>query len=122
MPTCCCACTSIREADFAAWLANEQKPAVDDPAVREGRQAFLSQSCVNCHTIRGTLAHGKVGPDLTHLAARHTFAAGMIELNAENLRKWITDPQQIKAGCLMPAFGLSSENVNLITEYLMSLK
>jgi len=110
------------EADFATWLANEQKPAVDDPAVRDGRQAFMSQSCINCHSIRGTPAHGKVGPDLTHLATRHTFAAGMIELNVENLQKWITDPQQIKEGCLMPAFGLSSRNVNLITEYLMSLK
>jgi cytochrome c oxidase subunit II len=110
------------EEDFAAWLANEQKPAVDEETKREGRQAFLSQSCVNCHTIRGTLAHGKVGPDLTHLAARHTIGSGMIELNAENLQKWITDPQQIKSGCLMPAFGLSGRNVNLITEYLMSLK
>jgi cytochrome c oxidase subunit II len=107
---------------FAAWLANEQKPAVDDPAVQDGRQAFLSQSCVNCHTIRGTAAHGKVGPDLTHLAARQTIGGGMIELNVENLQKWITDPQQIKTGCLMPAFGLSGRKVQLITEYLMSLK
>src|SRR5262249_26438531 len=50
---------------FAAWLANEQRPAVDDSAMREGQQAFLSQSCVNCHTVRGTTAKGKVGPDLT---------------------------------------------------------
>jgi cytochrome c oxidase subunit 2 len=108
--------------DFAAWIANEQKPAVDDAAQRDGIQAFMSQSCVNCHTIRGTTAHGKFGPDLTHLAARQTIAGGMIPLNRDNLRKWIRDPQQIKTECLMPAFGLSDRNVNLITDYLMTLK
>jgi cytochrome c oxidase subunit II len=108
--------------DFATWLANEQKPAVNDAAQREGQQVFMAQSCVNCHTIRGTAAHGKFGPDLTHLAARQTIAGGMIELNRDNLRKWIRDPQQVKVECLMPAFGLSDRNVNLITDYLMTLK
>ncbi|HEY2883466.1 MAG TPA: cytochrome c oxidase subunit II [Pirellulales bacterium] len=108
---------------FAAWLANEQKPAVDDSAIQEGKRAFLSQTCVNCHTIRGTQAKGRFGPDLTHLAARKTIGSGMIELNHENLRQWIGDPSQIKPGCLMPAFGnLGSEKVLAITDYLMSLK
>jgi len=108
--------------EFAAWLENEMKPAVNDAGQAEGQRAFMTQSCVNCHTIRGTQAHGKFGPDLTHLAARKTFAAGMIELNRDNLRKWIGDPQKIKVECLMPAFGLSERNVNLITDYLMTLK
>ncbi|HTQ38996.1 MAG TPA: cytochrome c oxidase subunit II [Pirellulales bacterium] len=108
--------------NFAAWLANEQKPAVSDPAVRAGQQVFLAQSCVNCHTIRGTTAKGKFGPDLTHLASRATFAGGMLGLNQENLEKWIIDPQKMKPECLMPAFGLSVRNVGLITDYLMTLK
>jgi cytochrome c oxidase subunit 2 len=108
--------------NFTAWLENEAKPAVNDAGQAEGQRAFMSQSCVNCHTIRGTPAHGKFGPDLTHLAARKTFAGGMIELNRDNLRKWIRDPQEIKVECLMPAFGLSDRNVNLITDYLMTLK
>ena len=53
---------------FAAWLVNEEKPAVDDPRVSEGKQKFLAQSCVRCHTVRGTTANGKFGPDLTHFA------------------------------------------------------
>ncbi len=109
--------------DFAAWLANEQKSAVDEPSARDGQKAFLAQSCVNCHTIRGTTAYGKVGPDLTHLAARKTLAAGMIEFNHDNLRRWIADPQKIKPGALMPAFGdLGGQNLDLITDYLMTLK
>jgi len=108
--------------EFEAWLANEEKPAFEDASVQEGKAAFLAQSCVNCHTIRGTTAHGQVGPDLTHLKSRKTIAAGMFELNRDNLRAWIHDPQQLKLGCLMPAFGLSDQNVDLITDYLMSLK
>lgn len=110
--------------EFATWLVNERKPAVEDPSpsVREGKQAFLAQSCVNCHTVRGTSAHGKVGPDLTHLASRQTIAGGMFELTSENLQKWIADPQQIKPKCSMPAFGLNNQQVQSITDYLMSLK
>jgi cytochrome c oxidase subunit 2 len=110
------------EADFQAWLANEQKPAAEEASVREGKAAFLAESCINCHTVRGTPARGKFGPDLTHLAARETFAGGMIKLTREDLLKWIQDPQDVKVGCLMPAFGLEKQKVELITDYLMSLK
>ena len=52
--------------DFEKWLANQQKPAVEDAAVRDGKAAFLAQSCVNCHRVRGTAARGNYAPDLTH--------------------------------------------------------
>jgi cytochrome c oxidase subunit 2 len=108
--------------DFERWLANEAKPAVDDPRVAEGRKAFLGQSCVNCHRVRGTPAQGTYAPDLTHLMARQTLAAGMIPNTPENLRRWVADPQPIKPGCLMPAFGLSDQARDRIVDYLLSLK
>ncbi len=108
--------------EFAAWLANEAKPAVNDAAASDGRQSFLAHSCVNCHTIRGTAAQGKFGPDLTHLATRKTIAGGMIEMNRLNLRRWIANPQQAKTGCLMPAFGLNDQTIDQITDYLMTLR
>ena len=46
----------------------------------------------------------------------------MYELTGENLEKWIADPQTMKTECLMPAFGLSSQEVQSIADYLMSLK
>lgn len=110
------------EADFQKWLAAEQLPAVEDAAVREGKTAFLAESCINCHTVRGTPAAGKFGPDLTHFASRETFAGCMIDLTRDDLHKWLKDPQNVKAGCLMPAFGLDERKVDLITDYLMSLK
>jgi cytochrome c oxidase subunit II len=108
--------------DFERWLASEQRPAVDDAAVAEGKQAFLSLSCVNCHRIRGTIADGTFGPDLTHLMSRQTLASGAITNTPENLRAWVTDPQTIKPGCLMPAFGLTQNQLDLVVRYLSTLK
>jgi cytochrome c oxidase subunit 2 len=108
--------------DFQAWLDNEKKDAVDDPSVRAGRDLFLSQSCVNCHRIRGTLARGTYAPDLTHLMSRQTLAAGTMPNTEDNLRRWVADPQKLKPGCLMPAFGLSGQQVDQIVRYLRTLK
>jgi cytochrome c oxidase subunit II len=109
-------------AAFERWLLAQKQPAVNEPAVDSGRAAFLGQSCVNCHRIRGTAAVGSYAPDLTHLMSRTTLAAGMIENNAANLRRWIADPQNIKQGCLMPAFGLSDRDRDSIVDYLLTLR
>jgi cytochrome c oxidase subunit 2 len=109
-------------AAFNDWLANQKLPARDDPAGLSGRNAFLSQSCVNCHRVRGTSAMGTYAPDLTHLMSRQTLASGMIPNTREELKAWLLDPQKIKPGCLMPAFGLDSQQLEMILNYLMTLK
>lgn len=108
--------------DFENWLAEQQKPAADDPAGRTGKAAFLAQSCVNCHAVRGTPAVGTYAPDLTHLMSRKTIASGLVPNTPENLKAWIADPQQIKNGCLMPAFGLPSRELDDVVKYLATLK
>jgi cytochrome c oxidase subunit 2 len=108
--------------EFEHWLKHEKEPAEEDPAMQAGKAAFLAQSCVNCHRVRGTSAQGTFGPDLTHLAGRKTLAAGMIPNTPENLRAWVADPQEIKPGCLMPAFGLSESDRNQIVSYLSTLR
>jgi cytochrome c oxidase subunit 2 len=108
--------------DFERWLESEQKPAVEEPAVRAGRSTFLAQSCVNCHAVRGTPAQGRYAPDLTHLMSRKTLASGMVENTPENLRRWVTDPQQVKPGCLMPAFGLGDREWDDLVRYLLTLR
>jgi len=108
--------------EFAAWLENEEKPAVQDPAVAEGRQVFESQACISCHTIRGTAAHGTYGPDLTHLMSRDTIGSGIIPNTPENLKRWIKDPQSLKPGCMMPAMQLSDQKIGQIVAYLSTLK
>jgi len=108
--------------DFEAWLENERKPAVEDPELGSARSMFLSQSCSNCHRVRGTPAQGAYAPDLTHLMRRETLAAGIVENKAENLRRWVADPQSVKQGCLMPAFGLSDREREDIVRYLLTLR
>ena len=46
----------------------------------------------------------------------------LIENNADNLRRWVLNPQQIKAGCLMPAFGLSDKERDDVVRYLQTLR
>jgi cytochrome c oxidase subunit 2 len=108
--------------DFADWLAHQQKKAEDDLAVREGKAVFLGQSCVNCHRVRDTPAQGNYAPDLTHLMSRQTLASGMVPNTPENLREWVKNPQEVKPGCLMPAFGLSKHELDLVVGYLLSLR
>jgi cytochrome c oxidase subunit 2 len=109
---------------FRRWLDNERRDAVTDPAVEEGRKVFNSQSCVNCHRIRyrDSPAKGTYAPDLTHLMSRQTLAAGALPNTPEKLRDWVRNPQDVKSGCLMPAFGLSERQIDLIVRYLLTLK
>jgi cytochrome c oxidase subunit II len=108
--------------DFAAWVKNQQQPAVQDPAVAEGRQLFESQSCISCHVVRGTAAQGKFGPDLTHLMSRDTIASGASDNTPAKLKLWIKDPDYVKPGSLMPAMQLSDDQTDKIVAYLITLK
>jgi cytochrome c oxidase subunit 2 len=109
-------------ADFQKWLANQEKPAVQDPSVAAGRAVFERNACIDCHTIRGTVANGRFGPDLTHLMSRDTIASGALPNTHDNLEGWIEDPDRYKPGCLMPAMKLSDADVALIASYLATLK
>ena len=107
---------------FAAWVANQAKPGVQDPAVAEGRHVFETEACMNCHAVQGTAATGRFGPDLTHLMSRDTLASGEIPNTRENLRQWIKNPDTFKPGSLMPAMQLTDEQLDQVTAYLETLK
>ena len=38
------------------------------------------------------------------------------------LRRWVADPQTLKPGCLMPAFGLWERDRDEIVRYLLTLR
>ncbi|MDX8449952.1 cytochrome c oxidase subunit II [Mesorhizobium captivum] len=112
-----------REA-FDAWRsrqdANAITPAGDEE--RRGQAAFLGTGCALCHTIRGTHASGTVGPDLTHVAGRHSLAADALAMTPGALAAWIADPQSIKPGAKMPSIALSADDLNAVVAYLGSLE
>jgi cytochrome c oxidase subunit 2 len=109
---------------YDAWVAAQRQPAADptDAAARRGQEVFLRSSCVMCHAIEGTSAGARKAPDLTHLGARTTLAAGTLPNRSAELARWITDPQQFKPGANMPATQLSNDDMNALVTYLESLK
>jgi len=109
-------------AQFATWINNQQQQAQQDPVGAAGRRVFETQACMNCHTISGTAATGRFGPDLTHLMSRATLASGAMDNTPANLRQWIKSPDTFKSGALMPAMQLSDKQLDEITAYLETLK
>jgi len=93
---------------FDAWLDAQSDPVrpSDSPSAERGRELFLTNGCGACHTVRGTEADGRVGPDLTHLGSRHTVGAGLLALDEASLEQWIIRPDEFKPGVHMPSFGM----------------
>lgn len=117
-------------ADFDTWLKDQQQPGAEPTSsdAIEGRKLFLSNACVGCHTIGGTPAAGKQGPDLTHFGSRKTFAAAIEDVTPDAVFRWIRNPLKIKPGVIMPAFGkafggaLTDAQIRQIVAYLLALK
>lgn len=124
-------------AEFEGWIAQQAVPDRDAPRqepqargvgevpdpelVARGREVYMSSSCVYCHTVAGTESLGRAGPDLTHLATRGTLGAGVLPNDSESLRLWITDPQAVKPGTLMPGTDVEGDELEALLAYLESL-
>jgi cytochrome c oxidase subunit II len=108
--------------DFDNWVATQKQPPQVDPTVARGRQVFESTACVNCHTVAGTAADGRFGPDLTHLMARETIGSGVAMNTRDHLRIWVADPSVMKPGALMPAMGLDNQDLDALVDYLVTLR
>ena len=107
--------------EFEEWVAEQKTDAGIDAQVKAGRDIFFSTSCVNCHTINGTQANGKFGPDLTHLMSRETLGSGAALNTPEKLRAWVRNPQSLKPGCYMPDMQLTDEEMDQLVRYLLTL-
>jgi cytochrome c oxidase subunit 2 len=108
---------------FARWLERQRAPAANPGGtdVAAGARVFATTACALCHTVRGTMAGGRLGPDLTHVAGRRTIAAGTIANTKANLLGWIENPQAFKPGTLMPAVPLEGRALDELSAYLQSL-
>lgn len=108
---------------FQAWVKQQQStPAAPSGLAAQGQQTFLNGACIGCHTIDGTKAQGKVGPNLTHFGSREYFSGAILTNTPENVAKWLQDPQALKPGNLMPNLHLSQDQINALVAYLESLK
>ncbi len=121
-------------ADFDAWVAEQTTPA-DEPTeelAARGRELFGDlgdrQACAACHQVwEGGSRGPSQGPDLTHLMSRDEFAGAIHDLNEENLRQWLRDPDSMKAmsyelnGIGMPNLDLSEDEIDALVAYLLTL-
>ena len=87
-----------------------------------GKTLFLgSGGCVACHTVAGTTANAKVGPDLSKVGSM---------LSTNQIYTQIADPKQraapyappIQSGAVMPSNSLSTQQRADLTAWLSSLK
>ena len=89
-----------------------QKLAFDDNVLARGSAAngaklVSTGMCIACHTIRGVPSmQAVVGPNLTHIGSRTTIAAGLYPNDPRHLARWIKNANAMKAGVIMPTFGL----------------
>jgi cytochrome c oxidase subunit II len=111
-------------ADFNGWLEAQRKPAREPTTEgqKKGQDVFLTTTCRMCHTIQGTPAQAKVGPDLTHVASRSRIAAGTLPMSRGHLAGWVTDPHGIKPGVRMTANPLTPDQLHALLDYLESLQ
>jgi cytochrome c oxidase subunit 2 len=111
--------------EFASWLARQaapSAPSIVDPVLLRGQSVVTGDACGRCHTVRGTPAAGRPGPDLTHVGARRSVAAGTLPMSRAALQGWIAQPQALKPGAMMPAAPLSGPDANAVALYLESLR
>jgi cytochrome c oxidase subunit 2 len=112
------------QSNFDAWLAAQRDTAAtpSDSLARHGKTVFEGTTCSMCHQISGTAAAATTGPDLTHVGSRQTIASGTLLNTEANLYSWISDPQRIKPGTLMPPTKLSPRDMQALVAYLRQLK
>jgi cytochrome c oxidase subunit 2 len=122
---------SMEQAQFDEWVAQQRAPiqtaASGDAAA--GFELFKGKgTCIACHTLGGVEgAVARVGPNLSHLMSRKTFAGATFDISTENLRDWIRDPSAMKPmrpekGTGMPKVPLSETEINQLVAFLETLK
>jgi cytochrome c oxidase subunit 2 len=107
---------------FKLWADRQQGPRVETLADSAGEQVFVSGQCIACHTIDGTVAQGKLGPNLTHFGSRQTIAGLVLENTEENLARWLADPQAVKPLNRMIINPLNQDEIEALVQYLSNLQ
>lgn len=109
---------------FEAWRQAQRRPAAEPTSqlARRGRDVFMTGPCVLCHTVLGTPAGARLGPDLTHVGSRTMLAAGTVLNTPGHLGGWIADPQAIKPGTRMPANSFPADELQALIVYVSGLR
>ncbi|MGH8609450.1 MAG: c-type cytochrome [Gammaproteobacteria bacterium] len=87
-----------------------------------GPVALRQYACTACHRIPGvTGPSAHVGPPLEGIA-RRKYLAGIIPNNAENMIRWIRDPQAVSPSTAMPDLDVKQSDARDMAAYLFTLE
>ncbi|AJD90870.1 cytochrome B [Jeotgalibacillus malaysiensis] len=131
---------TMSQEDFDGWVASMQEageaegdPEFENETIARGYEVFSDNQngCIGCHAINPTQQIGtSQGPNLTTFGER-SYTAGILdnedseEVQAENIKNWIRNADALKPGNTMGAYNeddISDEDLDALTEFLMSLK
>ncbi len=94
-------------------------PAVGDPRVAMGRELFRTKACVGCHSLSSMNQPKRtVGPNLAGIGTRKMIAGGWLPNTDENLKRWISKPQEVKPGVQMAVPPMTDAEADAIVAYL----
>lgn len=97
---------------------------VGAPRLVEAKALFHSLGCRGCHAIGGV--GGDDGPDLTLAGQRDPALTNFSRVPERTLAAWWAEhfraPAAVVPGSLMPALGLTEEQIDLLTLYMFSLR
>ncbi len=111
--------------EFEAWLDRRlvPPPPPATPFLARGQALFLESGCGDCHSVKGTPAQGRIGPDLSDVGGRHSIGAGILPATVGSIAGWIADAQHIKPGNKMPSFEqFQGEDLRALAAWLESLE
>lgn len=128
----------VPQTPYPAGLEYDDALLAGGDPVRGAQQGFMLGGCIGCHAIQGVPgAVSNIGPDLTHVASRHTIASGLYRNDGPTLARWIKNARHMKPGSIMNTIGrgeydpimkvtvtagLDDRQIADVVAYLMSLK
>ncbi|MBK7907164.1 MAG: cytochrome c oxidase subunit II [Gemmatimonadetes bacterium] len=128
----------VPQTPIPAGLAYDDALLAGGDATRGATQGFMLGGCIGCHAINGLPgAVSNIGPNLTHVASRHTIAGGLYKNDGPTLARWIKNARHLKPGSIMNTIGrgeydpimkmtvtagLDDRQIADVVAYLLSLK
>ncbi|TFW20465.1 c-type cytochrome [Duganella callida] len=107
-------------AEQAGHPARAARPPHPHPDAENGRLALTQYACNACHVIPGVTGPATfVGPPLRGLGERQ-YIAGHLPNTADNLARWIRDPQRMDPSTAMPALDVTESDARDIAAYLLA--
>ncbi|MBM4343293.1 MAG: cytochrome c oxidase subunit II [Deltaproteobacteria bacterium] len=115
---------------YETWVKEQLAPAAAPAGadMERGAKLFKDKTCPTCHIVKGLEGAESAspsmttGPNLTHVGSRMTIAANTLPNTADNLAKWILDPQAVKPGAKMTKIAMTPDEAKAIAAFLTSLK